>query len=204
MEQLSKLLGSPARVKLLRLFLFNHDVVLDRDMVAVIARVTPDIASKELATLARASIINRKSFFKEVMRAGTKRPTKRRTLGWVLNAQYPHLRPLTTFLRETLAVSDADVRKRMRAVGAVKLVTVAGFLIGEESRVLDMLIVGDRIDEQALRTAVRTFEAEVGREIRYAVLATDDYRYRRRVRDKLTRNVFDFPHHEILNKIGVV
>lgn len=204
MEHLSKLFGSPARVKLLRLFLFNRERIFDRDMVVVSARVTPDTASKELTVLARAGIITRKTFFKEVIRAGTKLPTKRRTLGWVLNTEYPHLTPLVRFFRETLAVTDAEVRKRLRNIGTVKLVTIAGFLIGEEGGVLDLLIVGDRIDESALRTVVRVLESEAGREIRYAVLASDEYQYRRRVRDKLMRDVFDFPHREIINKIGVV
>jgi hypothetical protein len=204
MEHLSKLFGSPARVKLLRLFLFNPAQIYDRDMVVVSARVTPDTASKELATLARAGIINRKSFFKEVIRAGTKLPTKRRTLGWVLNTEYPHLTELTRFFRDTLTVSDAEMRKRMKNIGPMKLVVIAGFLIGEEEgSVLDLLVVGDRVDEAALKSVVRVLESESGRELRYAVLTNDEYQYRRRVRDKLMRDVFDFPHREIVNKLGV-
>lgn len=204
MEHLTKLFGSPARVKLLRLFLFNPADTYDRDAVVVNARVTPDTASKELAALARAGVIKRRSFFKEVIRAGTKLPTKRRTLGWMLDMDYPLLPALTHFFRETLAVSDAEVRKRLRNIGTVKLIVTAGFLIGEEGGVLDLLVVGDRVDDGALRTAVRILESESGKEIRYAVLTKEEYQYRRRVRDKLMRDIFDFPHREILNKIRAV
>jgi len=204
MEYLSKLLGSPARVKLLRLFLFNPSQIYDRDMVVMNARVTPDMASKELAALARAGVIMRRSFFKEVIRAGTKLPTKRRTLGWMCDPNYPHLTPLTRFLRDTLVVSESDIRKRIRAVGTVKLVVIGGPLIGEERTALDLLIVGDRLNETGLKNFVRALESEAGRELRYAVLTSDEYQYRRRVRDKLTRDVFDFPHREIINKLGSI
>jgi len=72
MEYLSKLFGSPARVKVIRLFTFNPEEVFDRDVVVQKARVTPETASKELSALARASIVNRKTFFKEVFRPGSK------------------------------------------------------------------------------------------------------------------------------------
>jgi DNA-binding Lrp family transcriptional regulator len=202
MEYLSKLFGSPARVKMLRYFLFNPETPVDRDGIVALARITPDTASKELATLARAGIITRRTFYRDVVRPGTTTPKRRKTLGYTLDAKYPHLPQLTRFLRDTLMVSEADIRNRLRNIGTVKLIVLAGFLINQERSGLDLLIVGDKLDESALRTAVRGLEAECGKEIRYAVLATEDYQYRKRVRDRLVREVMDFEHKEILNKLS--
>ncbi len=202
MEYLSKLFGSPARVKLLRLFAFNPDVVYDRDGVVSRARVTPDTASRELAALARAGIIQRKTFYKEVVRPGSKKMKKRKTIGWVLSAKYPYQDALTAFLRKTLVVSGSDVRKRIRGAGTIKLLVLTGHLIGEKDRGIDMLVVGDRLSETALKNAVSLLEAECGQEIRYAVLNTADYKYRRRVRDKLVRDVMDFPHTAVVRRIA--
>jgi len=202
MEYLSKLFGSPARVKLLRFFVFNPDCVYDRDSAVARARVTPDTASKELAALARAGVISRKIFYKEVMRPGGKAPRKRKTIGWVLDQRYPYLEPLTAFLRETLAISDGELRKRLRGAGTIKLLVLSGHLIGARDRGLDMLVVGDRINQAVLQGAVALLEAECGQEIRYAVLTTDDYLYRRRVRDKLVRDMMDFPHTAVIEKLA--
>jgi len=159
MEYLSKLFGSPARVKMLRFFLFNPETPVDRDGVVAMARVTPDTASKELATLARAGVITRRTFYRDVVRPGTGTPKRRKTLGYVLDTKYPHLTPLTTFLRDTLMVSETEIRNRLRGVGTVKLIVLAGFLINQERSGLDLLIVGDKMDESALKTVVRGLEA---------------------------------------------
>jgi len=202
MEYLSKLFGSPARVKLLRLFVFNQELVLDRDMIAQMARVTPDTASKELLAIARADIITRKTFYKDATRPGSKATKKRKSIGWVLNQQYAHLEPLRRFLRETLTVSYADVRKRLRGAGTIRLLVLSGFLIGEKDVGLDVLIVGNKLNETEIKTAMRSFEAEFGVELRYAVLSTEDYQFRRRVRDKLVRDVMDFPHQALIDMIA--
>jgi hypothetical protein len=201
MEQLSKLLGSPARVKLLRLFVFNPESVLDRDAVAQLSRITPPTASKELMALARADIVTRKTYFKDATRPGTKAVKKRKSIGWVLNPQYAHLVPLRQFLRETLTVSYAEVRKRLRSAGSIRLLVLSGFLIGGKDAGLDILIVGNKLNEQEIKTAIRSFEAEFGVELRYAVLPTEEYQYRRRVRDKLVRDVMDFPHEALIDQI---
>jgi hypothetical protein len=201
MEHLSKLFGSPARVKLLRLFVFNPDCVYDRDSVITSARVTPDTASKELAALARAGIISRKTFYKEVPRPGSKEVKKRKTIGWQFNQKYPYLEALNRFLRDTLVVSHTDIKKRLRGVGTLKYLVLAGFLIGDKDRGIDMLIVGTKVGDKALQNAVGMLEAECGQEIRYAVLSVDDYLFRRRVRDKLVRDIVDFPHVVVVDKL---
>jgi hypothetical protein len=202
MEHLSKLFGSPARVKALRLFAFNPESVFDRDAVVRVARITPETASKELAGLARANIIIRKPFFKEVVRPGSKVSKKRKTIGWILNQKYPHLKPLTIFLRDSLSVSEADIHKRFRGTGGIKLLILSGSFIGEREGVLDILVAGDRIKEQMVKSTILSLEAEYGKELRYMILSTEEFQYRRRIRDKFVREVMDFSHKEIINKLA--
>ena len=194
--------GSPARVKLLRLFIFNPETVYDRDSVIQSSRITPETASRELAALARAEVINRKTFYKEVVRPGSKKLKKRKTLGWMLNEKYPHLEPLERFLRDSLTVSEKEVKKRLRGAGTVKMLVFAGILIGEAEGAVDIMLIGDRLKENSVKQFVRVLEAEAGKELRYMVLTTDDYLYRRRVRDKFVRDVMDFPHHLIIDKLS--
>lgn len=202
MEYLSKLFGSPARVKILRLFNFNPEKVFDRDVVIQKARVTPETASKELAALARADVLSRKTFSKEVVRPGSKTPKKRKAIGWVLNQKYPHLEALANFIRSTLTVSDSDISKRFAGTGGIKLLVLSGFLIGEREGVIDILIVGDKLKEQGIISAINSLEAEFGQDIRYMMIPTEEYHYRRRVRDKFIREIMDFSHKEIINKLS--
>ena len=50
---------------------------------------------------------------------------------------------------------------------------------------------------------MHALEAELGREIRYAFFTTPDFRYRLGVYDRLLRDVFDYPHRVLLDKIGL-
>ncbi len=204
MEHLSKLFGTPARVKLLRLFLFNSDEVYDRDAVIKMARITPATASKELATLSRSGVVVRKNFYKEVVRPGSKTLKKRKTIGWILNQKFIHLEALTVFMRNTLAVSSKEIAKRFRGAGAIKLLVLSGFLVGKQDGELDILIVGENFKEHHIENAIRSLEAECGQEIHYMMLTIEDYLYRRRVRDKLLRDVMDFEHVEVINKLSAV
>lgn len=202
MEYLAKLFGSPARVKLLRLFLFNPERVYDRDDASHTARITPAVASKELASLARAGIIKRKAFYKEGMRPGSKTPKRRKALGWVLEQKYPYRDSLARFMHSTLSVSDTEIRARLKSVGTLQLLVLAGFLINEKESPLDVLMVGERLNETEIQSVMRTIEAECGRDIRYTVLRTEDYLFRRRVRDKLVRDVMDRPHNVLIDRIS--
>jgi len=199
MEYLSKLFGSPARVKVMRLFVFNTEQVYDRDLVATAVRVSPEAASRECAALARMGIVTRRSFYREAPEGS--RAKRRKVIGWALDRGYPHLVSLSVFLRDTVQVATADMRRRFRGVGAVRLLVLAGPLAGNPESEVDLLIVGDRLRDTAVRTAVRMLEAECGRDLRYLVLSTEEYLYRRRVRDKLVRDVMDFPHREIVDKL---
>jgi hypothetical protein len=198
MYDLGKLFGSPARLKILRYFAFNPEAVVDRDDVAKSCRVTPETASRELASLARAGYVKRKTYYRE----GSRSTKKRRVMGWALNQQYPYLAVLTTFLAETVSVSHADIRKRLKGIGSVRLMVLSGIFTGAKESILDLMFVGDRLNEAAIAQQLRTIEAELGKEIRYAVLQTDDYLYRRRVRDKLVRDVLDYPHEALVDRIS--
>ncbi|MBP9749924.1 MAG: hypothetical protein KBD21_04290 [Candidatus Pacebacteria bacterium] len=202
MEQLCKLFGSPARVKLLRLFLFNPTKAYGRDDVIALSRITPPTATKELAWLARSGIIKHRNSTKS--RENAERGTKRKAVVWVLDTGYPHLVQLSTFMRDTLSLSDADLIKRFRAVGSLRKLVFAGFLAGViRESTLDALLVGERIDMPALEGVIRSLEAESGKEMRYAVFSTEEYLYRLRVRDKLLRDIMDYPHRVLIDKMLV-
>ncbi len=68
---------------------------------------------------------------------------------------------------------------------------------------MDILAVGDRLDEKKLGNAVRALEAELGRELRYAAFSTEEFKYRRGVYDRLIRDVFDYPNRIPLDRMGI-
>ena len=76
------------------------------------------------------------------------------------------------------------------------------FIQDADSRI-DLLIVGDNLKERALAGAVKDVEAELGKEIRLAVFSRKDFEYRHSMYDKLVRDILDYPHRTLLDRIGV-
>lgn len=189
MDPLAKLFGSAARVKLLRLFLFNDDTAFLASDAAFRAKVSKDATRKELAALVAAGIIRKK--------------TGKAPLGYVADKRFAHYDALKVFLRTTTEVSDSAILTALKKAGSVRLVVLSGLFTGALESKVDVLIVGDRMEERPLASAVHALEAELGRELRYACFTTEQFKYRLGVYDRLLRDVFDYPNRVVIDKIGL-
>ena len=171
METLSKLFGSPAKVKILKLFIFNPDRAYDTRQVAERTKESIPKSHAEISCLEKTEIIRPKTFFKSVekRKSGRKVSTKMKTHGWTLNKEFAFIEPLRTFLVNMNHVSHKDLITRLGRGGTLRLIIVSGvFIQNTESRV-DLLVVGDHLKRGLIENIIRTIEAEIGKEIRYAI-----------------------------------
>ena len=189
MDPLARLFSSSARLKLLRLFLFNDDSSFVIDDIAFRTSVPVDSVRKELKVLLAAGIVKKKPGKDGVVYAA--------------NRRFSHYVALQTFLRTTTTLSDVDMITTLKKAGALRLVALSGLFSGAIETKVDLLVVGDKLDDKHLEKAVHQLESELGRELRFAAFSTEDFRYRVGVYDRLLRDIFDYPHRTILDKIGL-
>ncbi|MES2203190.1 MAG: hypothetical protein V4474_02655 [Patescibacteria group bacterium] len=185
-DPLQKLFGSAARIKLLRLFVFNPREAFAAAEAARRAQVGPAAARQEFALFVQAGLIKR---------AG------RRAGYYMLAQDFEYLEALQGLLLNAPKMGG-KLYERLRGAGTVRLIIAAGIFAGNWDGRLDLLVVGDRIDDRKIRTRMRNLESDLGREVRYAVLATNDFFYRLNMSDKLLRDVMDYEHvivHDRLN-----
>jgi len=189
MEPLERLFGSAARLKLLRLFLFNDDTPFTLADAAFRTKLGKEPARKEISVLIAAGVVK-----------------KRKASGaaqYQANARASFYDALKAFMRATTTIGDSKIADSLKKSGGLRLIVLTGLFTGSIEPKVDMLIVGDRLEERAVANAVHSLEAELGRELRYAAFSTEDFRYRVGVYDRLLRDVFDYPHRAILDKIGL-
>jgi len=200
MEDLGKLFGSTTRVRLIKFFLMNEGEIFDKDVLRKKVKSSSQVITKELRLLQSANFIRTKSFFQTItLKTKTK---KKRVTGYVLNDKCSYLVPIRALMCGETAVTNKEIVKKIAVAGRIKVIISAGvFLQDPESR-LDLLIAGEGIDSTKLRNAITTIEAELGTELRYAVLETSDFSYRLGVCDRLIRDVLDYPHAVIVDKIS--
>lgn len=187
MEVLAKLFGSAARVKLLRLFLFNPKNSFSLKTAADRTRTFTTVARREIALFQKAGIIKRKA-------RGKGGPS----FSLIDDAAY--LEPLQN-LFSSVPVRPKEVAKLIRKTGDVKLIVVAGLFIGDLDGRIDVLIVGDKIRGKKLSNVMHSVEADLGKEIRYTVLSTENFKYRLGLYDRLMRDIVDYPHQVIYDRL---
>jgi hypothetical protein len=190
-EPLEKLFGSAARVKLLRLFLFNPKAFFTTPDAAARTRAAERTVRKELKLF---------HSIKLVRRASTRKHSGAR---YGLNTSFPYLIELQNLLLNE-SMRGEDIHERLSGAGTIKLIVLSGVFTGEwEEERLDLLIVGERINERRLRTLIRRLESELGKELRFALLDTDEFFYRFNMNDKLVRDVLDYTHRVALDKLNI-
>lgn len=191
METLSKLFGSEAKVKIMRLFLFNPETVFNTSDISDRVKVEISRVRKEINQLEKIDLIKARA-----SRSGKK--------GYILNAQFDYLVPLQNFLINVEPLNSKEIVKRISKIGSIKLILIAGVFIQEPESRVDMLIVGDHVKKANLEHTIKILESEIGKELKYAYFTTEDFNYRNGMCDKLTRDILDYPHKKVLNKLGVV
>ncbi len=189
MEPLTKLFGSPARLKTLRLFMFNQDSAFTLAEIKDRTKLSSGVARREVADLLAAGLLRKKG--------------ERAAARYQTNPRFEHLAALDAFIRDTTGVRPQNIVRAMKRAGTPRLIVLSGFFVGVVEPPIDLLIVGDHLDERTLIAAVHSLEAELGREIRYASFALAEFRYRMGVYDRLLRDVFDYPHRILVDRIGL-
>ncbi len=194
-DVLGAIFNSPARVKIMRLFMQNPDSVLTPSIVAARSSVTPAIARKEIAILARAEFIARK----KERRAG-KKPME----GWGMNPNFEYADAFDNLLFGTEFIDLGELGKRFKRAGKVKLLILSGVFNHNPGSRLDLLMVGDNLKRPVVDRTIRALEAEIGKELAYAVFDTAEFIYRASMYDKLIRDVIDFPHEKVISQGGLL
>ncbi|MBU6370599.1 MAG: hypothetical protein KGH93_00445 [Patescibacteria group bacterium] len=203
MEILGRLFGSEARVKLIRLFVFNPDIAFDAKTAAEKSKVSLSVAKKECALFAKMGLVHAKSFSKTVRRKKGKKTVEKKVSahGFMANPSFPHLAALRALVANTKAFAGGDIVKRLGKAGKLKFVAVAGVFTQNPDSRLDILIVGDRLKGGVISGVMKSIEAELGRELLYAWFETDEFRYRLGMYDKLVRDILDYPHQVLFDRI---
>lgn len=205
METLGLLFGTPARVKIMRLFLFNAGRFYDLKDTCDRTKITVSIAKKELGILEKARLIFSKPFIKviEKVKDGKKYELKKKAKGWVLNDDFVYINALRTFLLTTRNLEHNRILQKLSSSGKLKLVLLAGVFINDPESRVDVLVVGDKLSKGSLANAIKNLESEIGKELNYAFFETDDFKYRIGVYDKLVRDILDYPHKILLDKLAI-
>jgi citrate lyase gamma subunit len=199
MDVLEKIFNGRERVQIMRFFLFNPDCIYNVASLCAKTGATKRIIDSELYNLEKSGLIRKKPFVKG-QRDNEGNLFKGK--GWILNQNFKYVKPLENLLIHQGLISDQSLIKKVSSWGKIKFVLLAGiFTQNEESRV-DLMVVCDNVRQGMVLRTISSFEKEFGREIRYSVFETSEFKYRFSMNDKLVYDIIDYPHKTIVNRLN--
>ena len=184
-KSVSNIFGGEAKVKIMRLFIFNPGTIFKASAVSDRTQERRAVVAREIRNLMKGGLLRKKG------------------KGYTLNYDYPFVEALNSFLIDASPISEKEIIKKVSRAGTMKLILISGVFLHDPEARVDMLVVGDHLKKGVLVQAISSIEAMLGREIRYASFETADFQYRLGLYDKLVRDILDFNHKKILNKLGV-
>ena len=189
---LDQLFESQAKVKLLKFFFRNAEKLFQSKDIFKQLRSNIILLHQEMKKLEKIGLIKqRKTWLGFEKKRGGVRKEKRTV--WHLNPNFNFLNELRNLVLRSTVASKEDLIENAKKLGNIKLLVLSGIFVGDSVARADMLIVGDKINQRKLNTFIKDLEAEIGKELRCAVMTTKEFKYRydmydRFVRDLLTDN----------------
>jgi len=203
---LEKLFGSSARVKIIRLFLLNPETLFGFREISRRAKVNSRSLRREILVLKNIDFIKQKEEkIDELIKLknGKIKNRKKKIQGLRLNSLFPFLQPLKNLVITAAPLDKEKLIKKLNAIGRMKLIILSGVFTQSEDSKVDLLLAGDSIRRNALERLLKRIEAETGKELIYAVFNTNEFLYRFGMYDRFVRDVLDYPHEKILNKLNI-
>ena len=80
---------------------------------------------------------------------------------------------------------------------------IAGVLINSQKSRADLLVVGDKISERKFVKVLKAIESGIGREVHYALMNVQDFKYRKDMFDRFVLDALEFPHRKLINKLKI-
>ncbi len=191
---IERLFGNAVKPKLIRTFISNPLSVLDSDTLTKKIRSRSPLVKKEITSLLRIGFLKKKII---------KNASHRKVNGFCLNQNFVFLSPLRDFMMRMTPFTDAVIAKKISSIGRVRLVVLSGMFMNNSESRLDLLVVADHPNEKKLKKVLEDMEGEFGKEISFALFSTEDFHYRKQMGDKLIRDVFDFGHIIIVDRMNI-
>lgn len=197
---IEQLFGSKTRVKLLQLFYSNPNrSFYVREITRKIDEQINSVR-RELANLLSIGILASDN-------------TNNR-LYYEVSQSYEYYQPLIEIFGQGGAIKTAKKtivtqasasgdREKLKALGNIEVALYTGQFTRDESSGIDLLIVGD-INQHALQKFVSYLEAQEGKEIRFTLMPSQEFGYRRQIKDRFISTVLASKKQVLIDKNGIL
>ncbi len=202
---LEGLFDSTIKVKLLRLFFRNANNRYTLDEVIKKIHSDPSSTRYQLRKLRKIGLL-KSSIIRiepsEEEKKGAKRIGRERRL-YQVNQLFQFYQELKSLILKSTPEVKNKLVSELRKIGKMKLVLITGVFMNVDNTKVDLLVVSDDVQRLKLVQVIKSIEAEMGHEIRYAAMNQQEFEYRLDMFDNFVRALTQVPHEKLIDKIKV-
>lgn len=199
-DPLDQLFESQAKVKLLKFFFRNAEDAFEQKNIFKKLRTNVALLRQEMKKLEKLGLIKQKKVWLsfEKKRGGVRKEKK---TVFYLNPGFDFFSELRNLILKSTIASKSDLVERVRRLGNVKLLALNGIFTNNQGAAADLLIVGDRINSKKLNNFIKNLEAEVGKELKCAVMSFKEFDYRYDMYDRFVRDFLSEKSDILIQKV---
>ena len=186
-EILESLFGSKSRSRMLRFFVLNPGKEITMKEMKEKMNIDGRRIRADINALLRIKFINETS--------------RKKIKYYTLNESFPYYVELRNLFVKANTYPQCKELIKLKDVGRVKLVLISGTFLNYDKSRLDIMMVCDDLSRAKLSKAIEMIEAEIGKEVRYMTMTSDELAYRLDMMDRFLIEVLGSPHDIIINKI---
>jgi hypothetical protein len=198
---LSQLFGSNSRVKILKLFLLNPK---QRFFVREVARnldLQLNSVHREIANLLDIGLIVARE--DDGLGEPGVKVAKQDKKYYQVNEAFVFYNELKALLVKSQLLYEKDFTDKLKKIGNIKLMILTGFFVNDAEASVDLFVVGS-FPKERLAKVVKDLEADLVKEVNYAVMTEDEFNYRREIADVFLYNILDGEKVVIIDENGVI
>lgn len=187
MTMIEQLFGSKTRVKLLQLFYSNPNrSFYVREITRKIDEQINSVR-RELANLLNVGIISSEN--------------TNNKLYYEVNQKYEYYKPLLQIFGKPATTSEQEdeADDELKQLGRIDVAILTGQFTRDNRSGVDFLLVGD-INQTQLSKYIAELEKKEGKEIRYTVIPTTEFQYRKKLNDRFLINVLESKKQVLVDK----
>lgn len=208
MDALESLFESISKTRILRIFMRNSADIFTLEALSRRSGLRTSAVKKELEKLRYTGIISSKKITLREELSGRSKSEKRKMItrkavGFFANTHFELFSELRLLFTKASLASKQKIAQKIKSLGkGVKLAVISGIFLNNEHSRIDLLVVGNGIKKGRFERLLAELEADMGKQLRYALMDTKEFSYRMDMYDRFLRDILEVSHEKLINKIN--
>jgi hypothetical protein len=221
---LAKLFGSKARVKILKLFIHHPDDKfyirqLARELNLQLNSVRRELENLENFGFLISSIgeespddthefqdltieIPKRKKDKSKKKNTEEKPLKNEKKYYQVNEDFVLFNEIKELIIKSQILYERDFIDKILKIGKIRLFLLTGFFVNQYDSPIDLLVIGN-VNKKELITIITDLEKELGREVNFTLMSSNEYRYRKDMTDVFLYNILERKKIVIIDDFGL-